>query len=180
MENLTSILRTKLICSSISLVACTFTITLYISLVIKTYCFQKIRKRDSINLSTPHTSFIEGSDSLLNSFHLNRTFNKKSGRKKKVRLGLGSHFVFFLSLSYLLYYISFFSYMVKEPSKDDPRCGFQAFLMNFFDMSAISWTACIGRVTILGTKMVDIKKVNRSMFLFFLYSFFPSFSLSFG
>jgi hypothetical protein len=179
MDNLTPILTTKIICSSISLVACSFTITLYISLVMKTYCFKKKPKRESINNSTKNSSFIENGDTLLTSFELNRTLTKSQSRKK-ARLGLGSHFVFFLSLSYLFYYISFFIYLPDKPSKEDQGCGYQALFMNFFDMSAISWTACIGRVTILGTKMVDIMKVNRSMFLFFLYSFVPSFGLSLG
>jgi hypothetical protein len=176
MDSLASLMTTKIICCSISLVSCLFIITLYMILVIKTYFYKKVKHE---NTNQNNNSFIDSNDTLLTSFQVNRSTRRKS-EKKKTRLGLGSHFVFFLSLSYVLNYISFFSYIRDTPNKEDSGCSLQAIFLNFFDMSAISWTACIGRVTLLGTTLVDIKRVNRSIFLFFIYAYVPSLVLSVG
>jgi hypothetical protein len=176
MSDLNSILTTKVVCSIISIVACVYIITLYLILLIRNICLTKKDRKESLNKSLKN-SILENNDSILSSFQINRTSKRKN---KKTRIGLGSHFVFALSLCYLLYAISFFTYMEDKPDKKHDGCGYQALFMNFFDMSAFSWTACIGRVTLLGTYIVDIKKVNRSVFAFFLYSFVPAFSISLG
>jgi hypothetical protein len=171
-DSISQILAIKIICSSISILSSLFIITLYLVMTIKSRCTSNATDQLSDTKGNP-----EIGDSLLLSHTQTRIVKHHKGKHK---MGFGNDIVLLLCLSYLFYNLTTFIYIQKFPEKKDYACTVQALLLNFFDISAIAWTACLSRVTLLGISIVDILKVRRHIYLFVLYAYLPAIALCIG
>jgi hypothetical protein len=186
-EELKMITTSRLVCSAISIFACTWIFIFYTIMCIKFRCTNRrtsvISKQSTDSTTDPelHASLV-GKDPN-NNEHVARkryksvfkhTRSSRNSDLNRNKMGIGNDLIFFLILSNLGWSFGTFFGMkgFNSPNeKYNPYCITQAFLQNYFDISSVCFTMLISRVTFLGTTKcyADLKKVKYRMCLFLLY-----------
>ena len=169
---LEQILFLRMIFSIISLVACFIIILLYILLFIQVKFSKNSNKNEQENINSISS---EG----LNS-------------NKSNKIGLGSHYMFFLVISNFFGAIvegSLYIYLNKDDIQypktdyfkklsDTSYCKGYAFFHNFFELSGICWTTMITKLFYYSTQIVITGSQKQQMAKAFTYSFLSSFIIS--
>ena len=141
----------RMICSFISIGSCVGIIIIYFTLCIQV-CLKKKRSGKQQGLQINNS--IESQD----------------------KIGLGSHFMFFLILSNFLesfvpiiFYIYYKDYVAE---KGDPLCTTLGFFHNFLDLCAICWTLVIVQLFKTSTQITEFAPGQEKKFFIFacLYS----------
>ncbi len=104
----------------------------------------------------------------------------KDDVKDVVKYKLTKHLAFLLIISNLCYNLSTLISLQIDIDESYHLCTLQAFLINIFDMSSVSWTAVISKAI---TKVKDYKSVTdiKSMILYYcLYCFIIPLVISLG
>lgn len=151
------IILTRMICSCVSLCFCFGMIIIYIVL-----CFQvRYNKKKEIKLSDCEKTSI----------------TSNTNRK----IGLGSHFMFFLILSNffssiipIIYYVADQNNLIN--SKVTPLCTALGFFHNYLDLCAVCWTSVIVKLFLISTRITEFLpgQEKKTMVVSTLYSFiFP-------
>ena len=155
------IIIARMICSIISLVFCFIMIIIYIAL-----CFQvrRNKKRSSQSIVPSERS------------ECDNDFNATAPRK----IGIGSHFMFFLILSNFcggILPIIFYAIYYNNSVKQDKGCTALGFLHNIFDLYAVCWTSNIVKLFKASTQVTEfLPGEEKKRFLFgLLYSTICSF-----
>ena len=153
-EQTKNIVLTRLICSIISLVACLIIIVIYFILWFKNIYFNYKSKRVSnadINLNNSVNSSFQRSGSF--------SSNEGSNKPKTNGFGLGSHAMFFLVFSNLLWCINSIISCALYPNGflsilDNylTLCPIHGFLHNYLDLCTIGWTTVISKLFLSSTK----------------------------
>ena len=169
---LEQILFLRMIFSIISLVACFIIILLYIILFIQVKFSKNSNKNEQENINSISS---EG----LNS-------------NKSNKIGLGSHYMFFLVISNFFGAIvegSLYIYLNQDDMQfpetefykkfsDTPYCKGYAFFHNFFELSGICWTTMITKLFYYSTQIVISGSQKQQMAKAFTYSFLSSLIIS--
>ena len=155
------IIIARMICSIISLVFCFIMIIIYIAL-----CFQvrRNKKRSSQSIVPSERS------------EYDNDFNATAPRK----IGIGSHFMFFLILSNFcggILPIIFYAFYYNKSGKKENGCIALGFLHNIFDLYAVCWTSNIVKLFKASTQVTEfLPGEEKKRFLFgLLYSTICSF-----
>lgn len=151
-----NLVKTRLICSVISLASCLTIIIIYAMLLIQSKCYQiKRKKRISTgNNSSNNQSFQSSTSSSSEKKPKDlKKFNSQKG------FGLGSHSMFFLVFSNLLwcintivtsaYYPKGFLFILDNYTT---FCALFGFFHNYFDLCSIGWTVVISFLFLSSTK----------------------------
>ena len=162
----------RMIFSIISLVTCFIIILLYILLFIQVKFSKNSNKNEQENINSISS---EG----LNS-------------NKSNKIGLGSHYMFFLVISNFFGALvegSLYIYLNKDDIKypetdyfkkfsDTSYCKGYAFFHNFFELSGICWTTMITKLFYYSTQIVISGSQKQQMAKAFTYSFLSSLIIS--
>lgn len=150
-----SLVLTRLICSVISLASCVAIIIIYGILWLQSKCYKvKTKKRISNGNSSNNQSFQRS---------LSSSSEKKTKESKKLSsqkgFGLGSHAMFFLVFSNLLWCIIAIISCTFYPKgflfildNYNTLCPLFGFFHNYFDLCSIGWTTIISFLFLSSTK----------------------------
>ena len=171
-DNLEKIILLRMIFSIISLIACFIIILLYFLLLYQVKCSKNPNKKDQ---------------------ETRNTMTETIGSTKANKIGLGSHYMFFLVLSNFFsslveghFYLKLYS-IDKSKDKDDEYfnsfsnsyyCIGYAFFHNFFELCGICWTTMITRLFYHSTQIVRTVSQKNQMAYSFLYSILSSLFIS--
>ena len=110
---------------------------------------------------------------------------KEENTKKAKKIGLGSHYMFYLILSHffggiieLIYILLNKNYKKKdEDEEEDIECQLFGFLHNFFDLSSICWTTMLTYLFYKSTNLSSeiLYKDEKYLLIGFLYWFLSCF-----
>lgn len=159
------IILARMICSIISLFFCLLMIIVYIVL-----CFQVHRNKKRAALSVVSNGKAEYDN------NNNNDFNSTAPKK----IGIGSHFMFFLIVSNFcggVIPIIFFVFYKEEKVNNDDGCVALGFLYNIFDLFAVCWTSNIVRLFKASTQVTEFSpgEEKKRFLCGFLYSTICSF-----
>ena len=156
LNDYSSLIKLRLVLSFISLVSCLFNITLYIILLIN-YIFQKNKKNEY---------------DFLSSFSREESISSTQ-IKGDLKIGLGTHYMFFLMITKLLWCILSVYQCIKYPfgffylfDKYSTNCINLGFFHNFLELSSICWTSIIIRIFLITSKINDNLFLNEKNELF--------------
>lgn len=119
-----------------------------------------------------HSSFLEQSG-----------LQAKEEEKQTKKIGLGSHYMFYLILSHFFGEITELIYIIvgdetiykneNEKGEDKFACKLFGFLHNFFDLSSVCWTTMLTYLFYKSTNLSSeiLYKDNKYLFIGFLYWF---------
>ena len=171
-EHLEKIILLRMVFSIISLIACLIIILLYFLLLYQVKCSKNPNKKDQDNRNT---------------------MTETIGSTKTNKIGLGSHYMFWLVLSNFFsslvegsFYLKLYSSDKKETKNKDyyikfsksHYCEGYAFFHNFFELCGICWTTMITKLFYQSTKIERTVSQKKQMTKSFTYSFLSSFIIS--
>ena len=137
---------TKQILSSISISFCLLLIIIYFISCLQIKC--SIFAKKEIETLDKRGSFLDKT-----SIHSSKNKNKTK------KIGLGSHYIFFLILSNLLSgVVEIISIIFEEITDNDPHgkvCQLIGFAHNFFDLSSVCWTSMLALLFYNSTKVTS-------------------------
>ncbi len=112
-----------------------------------------------------------------------RTFNE-TNEDKKIKFGIISHILLCLILTNMGFAASSFfiidAWDIENKQIYNPKCISQAFLQNFFDLSAICLTTIISLLMRSSQRYIILKKLRSYYKWYISYSVIAPLSLSFG
>ncbi len=170
--HLENIILLRMIFSIISLIACFIIILLYILLLYQVKCSKNPNKTDQ---------------------ETRNTMTDTIGSNKTNKIGLGSHYMFFLVLSNFFSSLVEGSFYLKLYSEDKNKikndqyysnfsqsiyCKGYAFFHNFFELCGICWTTMITSLFYHSTKIVRSVSQKKQMANSFAYSIISSLFIS--
>lgn len=145
-EETSDLVLMRKITTSVSMLSSAFMILIYVYILTKIHV--KRKKITKINRYLTNNSLLNSSINEFLNEHQNSKLLVKEVEQDKVNFSLGfaSHLIFALSLTNLLFGISTFINIKEYYETNDVidlTCKVQGFLLNFFEMSSISWNFCI-------------------------------------
>ena len=173
-EKTQNVVLTRLICSIISLVACLIIIVLYLFLWFKNNSISKAKQISNaeVNLNNSVNSSFQRSGSF--------SSGETNTKQKSIGFGLGSHAMFFLVFSNLLWCINSITSCALYPNGflhilDNylTLCPIHGFLHNYLDLCSIGWTTVISKLFLQSTKTAFYTQGDgRKQFIFgLIFSF---------
>lgn len=173
-EKTQNVVLTRLICSIISLVSCLIIIVLYLILWFKNITTLKSKRISNaeVNVNSSVNSSFQRSGSI--------SSGEGSTKQKTIGFGLGSHAMFFLVFSNLLWCINSIISCALYPNGflhilDNylTPCPIHGFLHNYLDLCSIGWTTVISKLFLQSTKTaVYTQGDGRKQFIFgLIFSF---------
>ena len=171
-----TIIMVRSISCGVSLLPCLFLMVLYIILCLQTKFNICVKNKKENQNYTQKNSLIEQEGE-------NRKIKTKNNK-----IGLGSHYMFFLILSnflgslfeFLFYF--YYTNMIenkKTPKEinDDNTCKFYGFAHNFFDLLAVCWTTMLTYLFYCSTNLMSeiLFKDKKYLIIGFLYSLLSCF-----
>jgi hypothetical protein len=181
-----NIIFVRSIFSAISLVCCFFLIIVYIILCLQVK-FNMCRKNENNN----------SNDIRENDYSSEIGIKKENNNDKNTKkIGLGSNFMFFLTLSNFfgsLFEFLFYFYYKKKIKKDEPSlnnfkninddkvCHFFGFSHNFWDLSSVCWTTMLTLLFYRSTNLSNemLYRDKKYLSIGFIYVLFSSIIFSF-
>ena len=143
-EKIRKLVTTRMICSSVSLASCVLIMIVYFILFFQTICERKRRMQLITNANYQKEKEINSS------FQRTGSMSSTKSKQNSQGFGLGSHAMFFLILTNLLWSINSvfccllypkgFSFLLDNYLT---LCPVHGFLHNYFDLASIGWTTVI-------------------------------------
>ena len=116
-----------------------------------------------------------------------RANSQTTNKNSNLKMGWGHDMLFCLALSDFIHSVSSFVKTSDFTSGTiDSSCIAQGILMNFGEISSVSWTSVIAMSIYLGTVVTDFGKVKKFLFYFYVYvtsillTFLPFITNSYG
>lgn len=162
LEIIESIIKVRSICSLVSIVSCGLVILIYIGLFIFWFITKNISKPSS-HSNSKFKDEIRINDDIEEPLHdnLNQLMTQENTNSK---FGLGSHLMFFLMLSNLMwagnsYYVAKYRKegFIFESDKHESYCALYGFFHNWFDLCIIACTTMLTSLFLKATLKIKLK-----------------------
>jgi hypothetical protein len=173
-EDLETLIRVKLICGIISLIACSFIIMVYVIMFKKYRC-----GRPFVRSSTDSLIYSDDSE-IQKSYERSRTLINIRRKALDVKMGIGNDLICFLILTNIGFAITTTINNFKEEDSKNYPCQLQAFLINFFDISSVNWSACIARITYVSIYNSPKQSFKKNLLTYSIYAFIVPLLISLG
>ena len=174
------IVKVRSISCGVSLIPCLFLMVVYIILCLQKKCNICIKKTKEKPVFVQKNSLIEKEE------------NDQKEKSKNNKIGLGSHYMFYLILSNFLgslFEFFFYFYYSDKTNKsgkivdkyniinDDIKCEMYGFAHNFFDLLAVCWTTMLTYLFYSSTNLMSeiLYKDKKYLIIGFLYSIISCF-----
>lgn len=173
LEIIKNIIYVRKICSLVSIVSCGMVILIYTGLFI----YSLIRKQGVKRSTIP--PLISKDELQINDDDNSESFNENSNQSisqetTNSKFGLGSHIMFLLMLSNLLwaatsYYVAHFheNGFIYETDKYESNCSLYGFLYNWFDLSIIACTTMLTYIFLKATKKIRLQQQDEKQLFHF-------------